>query len=158
LKRYLRVAVFAFSLVACVSISTMWVRSHYWFDYLAISSNPRTVGQSWRGQVRLSIEPGRLARPRLVSAPAREYALLVKGLRNRNGQKYWRSGFHYELQPGLEYALVAPYWFLTPISLVIALIAKHKPLWRCSLAEILAVMSFAAIAAGLVAWVSRLGS
>ena len=149
---------FAFFLVTFVASVAMWVRSYFRFDQIVRSSHGiATVLSTGDGQVALE-------RVAIETTGVGDEAIVRRAFEMDAMRPYLRtalSDFNFVLGFGAKFddaaTIILPYWFITLASLGFAFAAKHKPRWQLSLTEILGVVTLTAFAAGLVAWVSRLG-
>ena len=136
----------------------MWVRSYFSYDQLLRDRSGKEVAVASRdGEIlfmRYPVEFNQDTYWVFVALPL-EDELRVR-LRTAVSDSLGLFGFGYRRSP--NEGLFVPYWFLTLGALGLAIVSKPPPRLRFSLAEVFALLTFAAIAAALVAWVARLGS
>jgi hypothetical protein len=152
-------------LTLCVAFVLLWVRSYWWHD--AVYRNSRhgswIVG-SFLGQVEYMMshrETSGVDLPiRLSRRTAEDYRRILAAAMQIPGVmsptlKFQAWGFEW-FDPAVWFKFKVPYWFLVLATVVAGIALKPKPRFRFSLFDCLAATTFAALLAGLVAWLVRL--
>jgi hypothetical protein len=141
--KYLRIAVTALSLAACVLIVALWVRSHW---RLQILEKPTGFGAFQISSVKGCIAVGRLG-PRsyligrsYLSFPAGDAADWRKG---------GVSGFDY-YEEGSVTAFLAPHWLLALLFSALAVIPWVVRSWCFSLRTLLIATTLVAVGLGMI--------
>jgi hypothetical protein len=168
LKRFLRIAAFACSLVAFLSFAALWASSYLWKVNVQARSVRLLSVEASRGRLiifRMQFEyDGDRQRTGVFGRSLDVTATPVAGqppvplpvsrlLDSKTVLGFKVVGLRSQLT-----LVRIPFWFPTITSLLLAIGAKAKPRWRFNLTEALAVVTFAAGVAGLAAWVARWGS
>ena len=149
--KYLRIAVTALSLTACVLLIAFWARSYTtrdsvfwpWIDH-AVQVN------SLKGHVVVGAvgkEPAARWEPFKIEHSAIEGRF--KTLFDNDV-----LGFYFERKPG-ELRLDVPHWFLVFTGMIIAAAPWWHEKWRFSLRTLLIAMTLVAVGLGLVVAFSR---
>jgi hypothetical protein len=152
--KYLRIAVTALSLTACLLLIVLWVRSYYYLDILENATSSRLLQlQSITGRFVVDrIEPGR--NPRL--APIEVADILSSASRGRtysseridDSSSSWVNFGYYDA--GITTRVIVPYWI--PVVLLAALAAAPWIRWsrRFSLRALLIATALVAVVCGLI--------
>jgi hypothetical protein len=155
--KYLRIAVTALCLTACVLLVALWVRSYRWND---IAQNlprhaPRTFTLvSMRGRLTLFISmPNPLAPPNASYLPSRWYVHTnpVTSSTSRSGVAR-RAMWDYSSNKEGEYLFAVPHW--SPVVLFGAMATSFwLPCfkWRFSLRTLLITTALIAVGLGIIA-------
>jgi hypothetical protein len=124
--RYLRIAVSAACLIACVLLTTLWVRSYWWFDSLDTGKTP--VGWSvdtFQGQFPIQ-------RQQLSSNPYWDFRsdpVLVK--HTDEGPSF--LGFYLDGSLS-DWVVFVPFWFPVLVTAILGILAALPWIrWRFSL-------------------------
>jgi hypothetical protein len=143
--KYLRIAVTALCLTACVLLSVLWVRSYWWMDYADIPSGQQLI--------RLASIPGHVWWD-VIDGPGvwqlgttSVEAHIRAGKRLGHGSQL-ATGFRFESSAGR-----VPYWFLVILTAAVAAVPWIK--WRFSLRTLLIAMTLVAIGLGAVIYLAR---
>ncbi len=145
--KYLRIAVSALSLTACVLLIALWVRSYWWVDVFSvhISTRYHVTGVSFPGAVGIAIGESSSSPARtLLSLPTDSF-LQTQDL---SGRKYpsriWGMFYLDSSSP------LVPSWCLVLITAAIAVVPWIRNLrWRFSLRTLLIATTLIAVALGL---------
>jgi len=159
--KYLRIAVTALSLTACVLLVALWVRSYWWADFMR---GPLTVGIDYYiWSIRGHLKFGRLpwdASPmntqratRFGSFPSNRLALEQPMGRSRFGFKLVRV--HTPGTNKREPATIIPFWMPVLMMLSTALAVWVLPAIRFSLRTLLIATTLVAIGLGGVIYLAR---
>jgi hypothetical protein len=135
--KYLRIAVTALGLTACVLLMAMWVRSYWRHDQLICPwPNSRTL--------RVWSTPGHLTF--LTHPKAGQWKLettrVGKRFENQEGKIGWNSN-------AFNTIAYCPYWFPVPIPALLAVALWIK--WRFSLRTLLIATTLVVVVLGIVA-------
>ena len=134
--KYLRIAVTALSLTACVLLIALWVRGQFWVDWVHI---PLTGGHivtvaSWPGCLIIRIMDVDAALPQLwFSYPVSEH-----------GRQVWRA-----LYWSADGSFLMPCWLAVLITVTLAAF-PWLPLRRFSLRTLLIATTLVAVALGII--------
>ena len=137
--RYLRIAVTALSLTACVLLIALWVRSYWWWDRIyrvSAASRLQSIGSN-RGTVRFESSHFRF-RPhtwRYFSNP--DYEMY--------------ESFRWHFINGNGYIQV-PHWLIVLIGAGAATVPWIHRLRRFSLRTLLIAMTLIAVGLGIIVW------
>jgi hypothetical protein len=143
--KYLRIAVTALSLTACVLFVALWVRSYSRLHIL----EKRTGFQAFQ----ISSVKGRIA---IGHLDPRTYVIGRPYLSVAAGDAAdWRKGsvlgFDY-YEDGSLTAVIAPHWLPALLSTAIAVIPWISRSWRFSLRTLLIATTLVALGLGVVVW------
>ncbi len=147
----------------CVALVLLWVRSYWKRDSV---SDPRGGWSacSWRGTIEFLYYSGIGSEGsfRYESISPRDFGRHVQGLVPLIKPQYSRFGFGYENfgneAMAVEGVVVqVPCWFLVVMTAAASVALKPKPRYRFSLLDFLALTTFAAMLAALVAKIKGLG-
>jgi hypothetical protein len=141
--KYLRIAVTALGLTACVLLVAMWVRSYWRLDIL----EQRTGFEAFQ----ISSVNGRIA---IGQLDPRTYVIGESYLSVAAGDAAdWRKGgvlgFAY-YDDGLVTALIAPHWLPALLFTALAVIPWISQRWRFSLRTLLIATALVAVGLGLI--------
>jgi hypothetical protein len=149
LLRYVRIAVTAFSLTACVLLVGLWVRSYWWSDhaYCPLPSSNMLVVNSWQG--RLSSYAGE--QPGAFPSGWGTMSRYVVNTAERNSRSRPSWGFDSD-QRGREFLF--PHWLPVLISAALAA-AVNIRLRQFSLRTLLIATALVAVGLGMVVYLAR---
>jgi hypothetical protein len=151
--KYLRIAVTALCLTACVLLIGLWVRSYWWVTSI---QTPPVASRA----LHCSFEPGRVRIESILLRTAEENAEWFSGLRH-----YHKSSPHYAVYnyPSPSFVLryrkslrsiriIFPYWF----AILIAGAASVAPWirWRFSVRTLLIATTLVGVGLGIIVWLS----
>jgi hypothetical protein len=149
--RFLRIAVTALSLTACVLMIALWVRSYWVQDIVTVRpAATRTLTlDSFMGRMELTTEPRVLRRFAIVThweydevPPSTDYTFGFrrKYVVNDDGALGWLRGH--------RYTVAFPHWlFITTMATLVAIPWLR---WRFSLRALLIATALIAVALGLI--------
>jgi hypothetical protein len=146
--RFLRVAVTALSLTACVLLCALWVRSQNWQDRLIRHSTANIEVRSYHSQTIVEITPDE--NPQAISTSWE--------LKSRLADHFWRPrsaahrrlaalGVSWGLKQGTYY-LFLPHWLLVLFTATLAFAPWIK--WRFSLRTLLIATTLVAVGLGAI--------
>jgi hypothetical protein len=141
--KYLRIAVTALSMTACVLLVALWVRSYWWRDSIAISSERTVVSRT--GFIGIARSPEFARQHRRWSL-----ASLPLGRRDK-GPAPWMV--LYKSYPLNKSELAVPIWMVLG-ALIVFTISAWLP-WRFSLRTLLIATTLVAIGFGVVIYIAR---
>jgi hypothetical protein len=148
--RYLRIAVTALSLTACVLLVALWVRSNRWADdvWIPLPLN-RDIGlTSESGCVSISLFRRDMTPPYPFGWSSSDMN------RTRNPVPPTNSGFRVVREP--DYSLIyVPNWFLALLAAVFAAVPWVNRIRRYSLRTLLIVTTLVAVGLGTVIYIAR---
>ena len=142
-SRFLRIAVTALGLTACVLFVALWMRSYWRLDILEKRTNFEAV--------QISSVIGRIA---IGHLDPRTYVIGKSYLSVEAGDAAdWRKGgvlgFAY-YDDGSVTALIAPHWLFALLFAALAVIPSISQSWRFSLRALLIATALVAVALGLI--------
>jgi hypothetical protein len=152
--RYLRIAVTALSLTACVLLIVLWVRSYWQFeqiihrtsatDFVAVTATRGQIAVGGSNDPTLSIVFKRnwMHRGFPLKGPARPSAFPVFPVSTIN------SSFVVGSRASLSYELMFPYWVLALTLIVLGAIPWLT--WRFSLTTLLVTTAMVAVGLGVL--------
>ena len=145
ISRFLRIAVTALSLTACVLLVGLWVRSYYFADvFTSIRSSTKVITVvSCDGRLMVCSTPQTIGhKPGFVAARTASNSSLPGP-----PMPYW--GVHFHHAP-MQWTLTLWYWSAVIPTVIIALLASYPWLrWRFSLRTLLIAMTLVAVALGI---------
>jgi hypothetical protein len=147
--KYLRIAVTALSLTACVLLIALWMRSYWWVDVFSahIATRYHITGVSFPGAVGIAVGESSSRPPRTLLSLPTDTFLQTQEL---NGQKYqsrvWGM-FHFHSSSPL-----LPSWCLVLITAAVAVVPwTGKLRWRFSLRTLLITIALVSLVMGVIA-------
>jgi hypothetical protein len=136
--KYLRIAVTALSLAACVTLIALWVRSYWRHDSIGVSE---TEIHSLRSRIVIIADPGKHDFLRTRSTPVSlEFLSSVYRLDNR-----WGFG---SVNDSRMYVYVTPHWFYILMAVMVA--ATPWIPRRFSLRTLLIATALVAVVLGII--------
>ena len=146
--RYLRIAVTALSLTACVLLIALWVRSYWWFT-LAVTTNSLKQVHSLEGTVGLVISS---ARPRPHSWQVVDCSISELSEAGSVIEPSGKYGFSLDHTQQFTFVQV-PYWLLVFIASIPASAPWIR--WTFSLRTLLIVTTLVAVGLGVVIYLAQ---
>jgi hypothetical protein len=148
---YLRIAVTALSLTACVLLIALWVRSYRWEDYLSVNlpGSRVFIFHSWIGGTAWRWERDEM--PKLWN---KERMLIAPILQDLGGvPPDWTEGFVGVLQGGR--GVVVPYFALVTVFAFVAAAPWIDWSQSFSLRTLLIATTLIAVGLGVVIWAAK---
>jgi hypothetical protein len=146
--KYLRIAVTALSLTACVLLVALWVRSYRWLDNVNVSTAGTTALHSFDGAIGF-VYSGRSSSPGVTSVSAKELRPLTE---KTSGEKTTNWYFDWN-RTGT--AVRCPHWFVTLLLGIFAAVPWLHWNKRFSLRTLLIATTLVAVGLGLIVVVGR---
>jgi hypothetical protein len=156
--KFLRIAVTAICLTACVLLVAQWVRSYWRYDILAgpLGTTRLIHIVSCRGQLGIGTAPiellsefGTRGAPVLHSGPSENMPSLTLRMRSFLGIFFW----HFRPLER-ENQIVVPFWLITLVCVSITAAVSLERTWRFSLRTLLIATTLIAVGLGLVVYLS----
>jgi hypothetical protein len=145
IARYLRIAVTALSLTACVLLIVLWVRSFWWYDAIVAVSRTSGLGViSMDGGIFLKYTEGRDTQITTWQVFSQKASTFGGDLLLQSRPSFgitWDSGF-------VEGAV--PHWILTVLAAAIAAASWTCEKWRFSLRTLLIATTLVAVGMGII--------
>ena len=144
--RFLRYAVTALSVMACVLLVALWVRSYWWWDGIYGPGAPSAVS-SLQGRLHFVFQDFAIP-PVGWTVTSREVETLGD---NRPRLSGWESssGFDVEVQDDLT-VIAVPNWFLVALLGTISAVPWVKSFRRFSLRTLLIATTLVAVGLGII--------
>jgi hypothetical protein len=137
--KYLRIAVTALCLTACVLLIALWVRSYWWYDYATLNVPRFCYAVAWSVDGTLIV--------RVHYGGRRDAGWQISVYRNVGGVSEFHRGFNLESNPsGL---CTAPHWFALLLSMIFAAVPWLPWFKRFSLRTLL-IATLVAVGLGIV--------
>ena len=146
--RYLRIAVTALSLTACVLLVALWVRSYWWSDWIdrfdkselqtSVGSSSGTLIYS---EIDWSSDPGGH-----VASHSWTYKVTEAFVPDEN---HW---IDWSIRPGVFRVAISHWLLILPVALIAAAPCLH---WRFSLRTLLIATTLVAVVLGMVIYLAR---
>ncbi len=153
--RTLRSVTSVFCFTLCVAFCLLWGRSYWWRDELSKWNSDTITGfVSWRGGGEYKAVAGSSESTswKLQSQSAAErFAKYGRSVNGRTLEFKWSWGMN-------GFKVEVPHWTMAAVAGLAAIVLNPMPRYRFSLFDFLALTTFAALLAGLVAWLARLRS
>ena len=143
--KYLRIAVTALSLTACVLLAALWMRSYWCVDCLAYSSDPGIVG------LRSVCGTGDVffVNNTLPSKWFFESQILAEA------EIAWETPITWHHEPDY-FSVSVQYWLLILLLTTVPLVTWGRSSWRFSLRTLLIATTLVAVGLGLIVYAARL--
>lgn len=159
----MRHVAFLACLTACIGSSALWVRSYYRCEWIngPLPDNQNLGVTSWRGHLAIcwkTVHKNQHYRGwQIRSLPAEQYLEATQFLMSYIGvQPTSEVGFlGYNWIRPREWRISPPHWSVTAVTAALALLLKPKPRRQFTLLDVLGALTFAALAFGALAAISR---